>query len=386
MTWKSFQHEAFQLTAKEIDKLTPYIIAQYQEALKSINKELKKVYLEILSGVDPDDYYNTMLKYDRLTKLHETIARQYTDFSKKAGKMIGNAGEIAMSNNYYRMQYTHLWLVPGTDFAILPASILQMSVYGSTEAWKKYTASIMEKIYGSGQLYYPQAGTLSEFLAANRLKELENIQRAVTQGLLQGHGYRKTAKSIQGVIGQYLVKDGTVYTSGAMANSTRIVRTETIRIMNEAATANSEYAKSQGVDIVRIWDATLDQRTRPTHAALDGKAEDKNGLWHMTVAKAGRISASGPGQWPVVGQNVHCRCSTFESVNGSKPTLRRGINIKKYEQEFAKAKAEGLSIKQAEKKAAANSKEAFSYKIFDEWAKENGLVKNKFGKYYHTKK
>ena len=381
MTWKSFQEEAFRLTEKEIDKLTPYIIAQYKEALKSINKELKKVYSEILSGVPPEDYYNTMLKYDRLTKLHETIARQYADFSKEAGKTIGHAGEIAMSNNYYRMQYTHLWLLPGTDFAILPREILQMSVYGSTEAWKKYKNSIMEKIYGSGRLYYPKAGTLSEFLAANRLKELENIQRAVTQGLLQGHGYAKTSKAIQGVIGQFLVKDGTVYTSGAMANAVRIVRTETIRIMNEAGTANTEYARSQGVDIVRYWSAALDQRTRPVHAALDDKPEDKNGMFQSSVGPV-----SGPGQFPMVGQNVHCRCSTFESVNGSEPTLRRGINIKTYEKEYEKARSEGMNKKAAEKKAAANSKEAFSYKDFDAWAKDNGLTKNKFGQYYHTDK
>ena len=353
MTWKSFQEEAFRLTEAEIDRLIPYIIEQYKLAIKDINKDLKKVYAEILSGVHPDDYWNTMLKYDRLTKLQESVARQYANYSRRVGTITGDAGKLAASNTYYRMQYTHKWLVPGIDFSFLPNDIIQMSVFGSTEAWKSYTASIQKKIFGSAGQYWPQAGTLSEFLASNRIKELENIQRAITQGLIQGHSYSKTSNAIQGVIGQFLVKDGTVYTSGAMANATRIVRTETIRIMNQTSDANTNLAKSQGVDIRRYWLSTLDNRTRPVHAALDGKAEDDNGYFHSRVGLV-----RGPGQFPMVGQNVHCRCTTYESINGSSPQIRLGRNP------------------QTEKN------EAFNYKDFEQWAKDNNLKKNKFGQYY----
>lgn len=381
MQWKSFQSEAFRLTEQEIEKLIPYIIKQYKEAIKSIDKELKKVYTQILSGVAPIDYHNTMLKYDRLTKLLETVQKQYITFSKEAGKTIGQAGQIAASNNYYRTQYAYKWLVPGIDFAILPEDIIKMSVFGSTEAWKSYTASLLEKIYGSPLSYWPQAGTLSEFLVSNRIKELENIQRAITQGIIQGHSYTKTSRAIRNVIGQYLVKDGVPNVTGAMANSVRIVRTETIRIMNQAAEANTQYARSQGVEIVRVWNATLDNRTRPVHAALDNKEEDKNGFFQSSVGPV-----RGPGQFPMVGQNVHCRCTTFESVNGSRPTLRRGTNIVKYNQELALAKKAGLKKQAAEDRALARSREVFDYKDFEKWASEQGLKKNKFGQYVNGKK
>ena len=81
MKWSSFQEEAFRLTEKEIEKLTPYIIKQYEQAIKAINKDLQNVYSKILSDVKPEDYHNTMLKYDRLTKLLESVSKQYIAFS-----------------------------------------------------------------------------------------------------------------------------------------------------------------------------------------------------------------------------------------------------------------------------------------------------------------
>lgn len=355
--WRSFEAEAYRLTEKEIDKLIPYILAQYEEAIKAINKDLQKVYSNILSGIPPEDYYNEMLKYDRLTKLQETITKQYVKYSREAGKTVGQTGMIASSNNYYRLQYSYSWLVPGIDFSILPNDIVQMSVFSSTEAWKRYTGSINEKIFGSAGLYFPQSGTLSNFLATNRLKELENIQRAVTQGLLQGHSSTKTSRAVRDVIGRQMIKDGAKHVSGAMANATRIVRTESIRIMNQAGTANTEQAREQGVIVVRIWDATLDNVTRPVHAHLDDKEEDKNGYFHSQVGLV-----RGPGQFPTVGQNVNDRCTTYESINGSKPTLRRGRN------------------------PVTGKNEVFEYKDFARWAKDNNLTKNKFGQIISTKK
>ena len=350
MTWKTFQDTAFRLTEQDVQSLAPAIAKQYQEAIVVINNDIKAVYADILSGVKPADYYNTMLKYDRLTKLLDTVTKQYSVFSRKAGKLVEQAGRISMSNNFYRLQYSHTWLVPGIDFALLPAELVELSTYGTITAWKKYQSSVLSKIYGAATKYYPKAGTLSEFLAANRTREIANIQASITQGLLRGQSYSKTSSGIKNIIGQFIRKDGEIHSTGAMANAQRIVRTESTRIMNDASLANTEYARSQGVDIVRFWNATLDGRTRASHARLDDKPEDANGMWNGNV--------SGPGQFPTVGGNVNCRCSTFESVNGSKPTLRRGRN------------------------PVTGENEVFDYKDFDQWAADNDLKRNKSGEYY----
>ncbi len=350
MSWRKFQTDAFRLTEAEIEKLIPYIVSNYRLAIRDINNELKKVYTSILSGVKPIDYYNTILKYDRLTKLLDLVTRMYGNYSRKVGKTVGEAGRIGMSNNFYRMQFAKQWLVAGLSFSVIPEDLIQLSVYGNIEAFKRYQASVKAKIFGDGLLYYPQAGTLSEFLAANRVKEIEQIQRAITQGLVRGQSYTKTAKSIKDVIGQFIKKDGQIHTTGAMANSMRIVRTESTRTLNNASLANTEYAESQGVKIVRYWNAALDSRTRASHARLDDKPEDKNGLWHI-----GSDSARKPAGFREVGNSVNCRCSTFESVNGSKPTLRRGRNPETGETEL------------------------FNYKSYEDWTAENGLKENKYG-------
>jgi hypothetical protein len=352
MIWKNFQDQGFRLTEQDIENLTPFIFNIYQNSIKDIKKDLQSVYSKILSGVKPEEYYNTMLKYDRLTKLLDSVTKQYNDYSKQAGKLIGQSGEISAANNFYRMQYTHNWLVSGIDFALIPDDIVQMSVYGSIEAYKKYQDSILEKIYGSANIYMPKYGTLSNLLATSRSKEIAAITQKITQGLLTGKNYRSVAADVSNIIGVFIRdKNGNINATGAMANALRIQRTETTRIMSDAALANTNYARSKGIEVVRIWNATLDNRTRPAHSKLDDKPENKAGVWE---SQAGTVS--GPGNFNSVGQNVNCRCTTFESVNGSKPTLRRGRN------------------------PLTGKNEVFDYKSFDDWAKENGLKENKFGK------
>lgn len=349
MTWKSFQDTAFRLTEKEVNGHIPYIISQYKQAIEVIDEDLKKIYTDILSGLDPNDYYTAMLKYDRLYKLLTEVTRQYSKYSRTAGKRIVVTGNISASNIFYRKQYNNQWLVD-IEFAVLPNELIEMSVLGSQVAWNKYQKSIIYDIYGSASQYYPQAGTLSEFLAANRKKEIDSIHRAITQGLIRGQSYTKTSKAVKEVIGKVVKKDGIPHTTGAMANAIRIVRTENTRIMNQLSEANTNYARSEGVSVKRVWNAALDNRTRSVHAALDNKEENTNGFFNSSMGPV-----KGPGQFSTVGQNVNCRCTTFESVNGSRPVLRRGRN------------------------PVTGDNEVFDYKDFNKWAKDKGLKYNKFG-------
>ena len=57
----------------------------------------------------------------------------------------------------------------------------------------------------------------------------------------------------------------------AYNNAIRIARTEGHRIQNEAALDAQDEAKKKGANVVKQWDATLDDRTRPDHQAADGQ-------------------------------------------------------------------------------------------------------------------
>jgi hypothetical protein len=352
--WSKFQALGYNLTERDMERLIPQIMSQYDEARKIINRRLRDMYAKHLSAKTPAEYYNTMLQYNRLEKLLTQVTRDYAVYSSPAGKLVGQSGELALSNNYYRMQYATNWLSPSVVFGPLPNELLQISVYGSQDAYRKYTKSIMEKIYGSGGLYMPQSGTLTSLLTTNRTKEVEAITRAITNGLLQGNSYNKVSKEISQIIGEYVRdKAGNINATGAKANAIRIARTEGTRIMGDAALMNTEYARSEGLEVRRVWNATLDMRTRQVHATLDNKEEDNDGGWDTS---AGRTT--GPGRFGSVGQNVNCRCTTFESINGSRPDLRRGRN------------------------PVTGKNEVFDYKSFDEWAEENNVKRKKNGQLY----
>ena len=118
---------------------------------------------------------------------------------------------------------------------------------------------------------------------------------------------------------------------------------------------NSVEAQNAGVDVVRIWDATLDDRTRPSHADLDGKPEDKNGLWHAEGA-----SADYPGGFGVAELDINCRCIAIETIGGVPPEARRGRD------------------------PVTGETDIMSYERFPEWARENDLSVNRYGQSYGT--
>ena len=73
MTWKDFQQLGYELTEAEMQSAYPVVIKQYQLAKKSINGLLQEQYNKYLSAVGTDQYYNELVKYDRLVKLEKQI-------------------------------------------------------------------------------------------------------------------------------------------------------------------------------------------------------------------------------------------------------------------------------------------------------------------------
>ena len=83
--------------------------------------------------------------------------------------------------------------------------------------------------------------------------------------------------------------------------ATRIVRTEGHRITETAAHHAQEKAVDRGADLVKIWDASLDARTRDSHAKVDGEIREvkkrfSNGLMYPGDS-AGKAS-----------EVINCRC------------------------------------------------------------------------------
>lgn len=93
----------------------------------------------------------------------------------------------------------------------------------------------------------------------------------------------------------------------AINNSIRIARTEGHRIQNEAALDAQDEAKKKGANIVKQWDATLDDRTRPDHQAADGQIREIGESFDV-----GGEKMKAPGVGGSAKNVCNCRCCLLQ--------------------------------------------------------------------------
>jgi SPP1 gp7 family putative phage head morphogenesis protein len=141
------------------------------------------------------------------------------------------------------------------------------------------------------------------------------VDRVITQGLIQGHSYPKMAKAIKEMVVERNATD-----------AVRIARTEGHRAAVQGALDNYDEARELGVECEQIWDATLDGKTRPEHGALDGKpAQEHNGelMWHATAPDGQDIWTPGPGLSGNASMDINCRCRVRGQIDDYGPKVRR---------------------------------------------------------------
>lgn len=353
MNYKEAQAAGFVVTEAEYQAIQGLIAEEYLAANKAIEARLAKLYAQYADASTSENIYNWLIQFDRHSKLHADVQAAYIEHSKAAGTLQAESARLAMTNNYYRQAYTLAYAHPQMTFAMLNPLLVDVAVLGQAELWAEIPKKARES-YISPDLWLPSDGTLSQLLADNRTRELRAIQQQINAGLISGQGYAKTAKAVSQIIGTYTRTEST----GAIANAMRISVTEGNRALNAGAYANDLAAADQGLDMVRIWDATLDTRTRPEHGRMDGKKAKVNEPFKFPSG----WSAMYPGAIRTgnskldASQNIRCRCTTVSTVNGTEPTLRRGRN------------------------PVTGKTEVFTYTTFDQWAKSNNLTRNKYGR------
>lgn len=349
MNWEEFQSQGSAMTEEQINALSKQVLEQYKNALDDISSQLETQYAKLLSGVKPEDYYNEMMKFNRLEKLQSEIAKSYKAYADKVGLIIENISFVGFSNSYYLAQFQASWM---SSFAvgILPYQLAEYAVYGMADSWKAITSKI-EEIYGDASLYKAQSSTLLELLTKNKNEELLKIQNTITQGLLQGKSYTKLVEDIKNIIGTIAIQNGEITAKGAMANAMRIIRTESNRTMNAGHYASSKYLDSIGIEVKRRLVSVLDNRTRSQSARMDGQTVGVDEPFKYP----GGVTAMYPGNTGVAKYDINDRETTIDIIDGNEPELRRGRN------------------------PVTGENETFNYKDFDTWRKEKGLIKNKYG-------
>lgn len=135
--------------------------------------------------------------------------------------------------------------------------------------------------------------TLYEHLGEKVDELKKRISREIARGISSSMSYADIARNIAN------------QSKFGVSNAMRIVRTEGNRIHNAARLDGARTAKEKtGADLVKVWDSTIDKRTRKTHQKLDGQVRE---LDEDFVNSNGR-KAQAPGQFGIAKEDIHCRC------------------------------------------------------------------------------
>ena len=355
------QKQARNQTKAQVAALTREILDAYNDARKVILADIQGIYAKVLTGIKPDDYYNTIIKFDRLNKLLAEIDKQYIAHSVKAGRMTAEASRLAMSNAYYKNEFVLTWFSPtvGIDlnFTPLPPALVELSVTGNLTKWQELGTKVQQRItadMGKVSAYVPQSGTLSSMLVNNRTAEVLKINRSITSGLLQGKGFRETARDVSRVIGSVTRKEST----GAMASAIRIVRTESNRTYNAGAFANTQAVADQGIDVQRTILAVLDFSTRPQSQTVDGQTVGADEPF--IYPEVGEVMY--PGNSGLAKFDINDRETVIDVVDGIPPSARLGVDADPNSPTFGKDKV-------------------FDWTTYPDWAKSQGLTQSPSGRW-----
>lgn len=306
MSIESLQKQAYELTDKQLEKQARNILAQYRDAREKIYNRLQKAYAEHLVEIDPDDYWTTLNAYNRLQKINKDFQGIYTRLTNDAYKEIRDGQQVLFEDMYYRQRYvTEAFAgIVGekTSKQALNPLITELAVTGDLDVWKKIRGERLEEL---AKGIVPKAGkTLKQILADNASDDLAKLQQTIKQGLINGESYSKQSRKVKKLF------DDSAY------KAQRVIRTEGNRNMNAGAHAER---LSSGVAKKKRWVATLDGRTRDDHQVLDGQTVDADKPFKLYG-----MTAQYPGGFGVASQDINCRCTVVDIIEGLEPTVRRG--------------------------------------------------------------
>ena len=273
------------------------IVTIYAEALDEIRKELRSLYRKyqengVLSNADKT-------VYNRLKQLESQIKALLKRKNAEVDELLERLVSEQFEESFYRMSYA-IDMAGGME--------LQWGLIPERAA-EELVSSPLEKLFQSEAVRNARDGAF------------DRIRKDLELAMIRGDSFQTLARRIGKAIGVDKTGNGYAYgRRGLAAKAMTIARTESMRALNMGHRRAYDEAKEMGCDIVEMWDATLDSRTRPSHAALDGQYRDEeHGGWY--VPEIGKY-VSWPGQSGVASFDINCRCRTTAHVRGFPPKER----------------------------------------------------------------
>lgn len=227
---------------------------QYRVALKDINEKVKLFQADIdlldeaLSQEGLDDATKALLQSRKQSKIYQ---QQY---QKALKSQVGGVLDKLQGDNYatidkYLKECYQTGFV-GTMYDVAKQDIPLVVPIDQ--------AAVVKAVLTDSKI----SNGLYARLGVDAAKLKKTITQEISRGIASNLPYRDIARNISNVSGSGLY------------NAKRIARTEGHRIQ-QTSTRDAQYAaKAKGADVVKQWDASLDARTRDSHARVDGEIRE----------------------------------------------------------------------------------------------------------------
>lgn len=291
---------AHRMTDKELDELERRISAIYQEARNSLDEtvrayfesfrkrdeKMKKLIGTIRNGREwtEQDYINWRLaqigRGERFQALRDKVAERMTKANETAIAYVNDAtpGIYSLNRNY--AAYT----------------IEQVAGDVGFDLWDEQTVKRLIVEQPGLMPYYPPLRALRRGIDLAWGKK--QITACVTSSILQGKSIKHMADDLQKRI-----------TTMSRDSAIRTARTAVTGAQNAGRMDSYAAAEKMGIKVKKEWLATLDSRTRHSHAMLDGEKVDQDKKFSNGCRFPG--DPQGP-----PGEIYNCRCTLVAALDG----------------------------------------------------------------------
>ena len=322
-----------QRITRQTDKIISYtsreLLKSYNAALKDVRAELSRLY-EIYRA-EGELTKAQATQFLRKSNIEAEIVRVMEPYLAANEQLLKEVSEVSFNRSFFG----NAWAVEQAVGVDLKWGLLSDNAVRAAIGLSDDYASL-EGLMSASEVK-KHASIIDKAFKNYSIDSRKWIGREVSQAVIKGESVSKVAKRLKksGIAKSY---------NSAM----RIARTEVLRSTGLGGQIAYDDALDKGVRIKQVWDATLDENTRPDHAELDG-AVMENGVFSTA---AGDIP--GPRRSGDPAFDINCRCTVRPEVDGFSPEVRR-------------IRGEGIQ----------------PYKTFKEWAADKGTLKNKYGQKYN---
>ena len=270
---KDWQKEIENVLLDDEEDVLKKLEKTYKQSLQDVKKHAKELQndLDKLIADDPDNENLIRSKVYQLNyqKALEKQINGYMDVIKR-----DNVKDI---NDYLKTVYSDGFMT---------------QQYGLMKQGVSITMPINQKLLVKSITYKTENIPLSTRIYKNVEKAKTNIIAEISRGLSVGMSNQDIARNLENSMGV------------SSRKAWQLAQNEGARVRKDATIDCIKEAKKKGADLVKMWDATMDSKTRPIHAELHGKWAEVDEKFEYS---GGEVFA--PKEFGIPALDINCRCA-----------------------------------------------------------------------------